>query len=484
MFDSNARALFARFDARPFRGLFATFGSLGMRDFIVNWVAQVESRSLAPFVVGAVDAASSVAFSALGFPTISFGSNAMNSSGYFRADERAYLKLAELKMDLLHGLLSAGWDVLISDADVLWFDSPWPWLGGVGVSSPPVAAKMVLADVLISSDAVDLNTDTETKRWLQDEELNTGIVFLRSTPSSLALVKLWKARLAIEGAIPGIYINEQAVFNRMVKGWLAAVPMRLPPSSPAPDADDDAIRGVYHVSSDIMREAGLNITMGSLPLLHFASGHVYFVQLLPQRLGITPCAVHTTFQFGDTPEFGFGKRQRMRSAGAWHLDNSTYFGHSGPNTPGGRGMNFLALEGGTLEPLLTDPPFSPAVLSVWAGRDSRGAPGANTGIPLHFVAESVQRERLRDALALARSLNRALILPRLSCYCDRHYWLTRACRHPDVPGFSLPIADCPLDHVHEPDRWERAGLDFRAAVRVAFSCFGYIFLLSLVTLFD
>ena len=241
--------------------------------------------------------------------------------------------------------------------------------------------------------------------------------------------------------------------------------MHLPPSAPAPDADDDAIRGVYHVSSENMRAAGLNITLGSLPMLQFASGHVYFVQLLPQRLGITPCAVHTTFQCGDTSQFGFGKRQRMRSAGAWHLDNATYFGHADPNKPG-RAPSFLALEGGTLEPLLTDPPFSPALLSVWAGRNSRGAPGASTGAALHLAAEAVQRERLRDALALARSLNRALILPRLSCYCDRHYWLTRACRHPDAPGFPLPIADCPLDHVHEPDKWERAGLDFRAAVCV------------------
>ena len=214
MFDANARALFARVDAQPFRGLFATFGSLGMRDFIVNWVAQVESRSLGFFVVGALDAASAVAFSELGFPTVSFGSNAMNSSGYFRADERVLLKLGELKMDLLHGLLSAGWDVLISDADVLWLDSPWSWLGGFGVASPPEAAKMVLADVLISSDAVDLNMDTVAKRWLQEEELNTGIVFLRATAKTLALVKLWRARLAVESAIPGIYLNEQSVFNR------------------------------------------------------------------------------------------------------------------------------------------------------------------------------------------------------------------------------------------------------------------------------
>ena len=42
-------------------------------------------------------------------------------------------------------------------------------------------------------------------------------------------------------------------------------------------------------------------TIATFPFLHFASGHTYFTQSLQLRAGFVPVAVHTTFQFGDTP---------------------------------------------------------------------------------------------------------------------------------------------------------------------------------------
>lgn len=206
-----------------------------------------------------------------GYPAVAFGNLTMNTTGkYWRQDERVFLTMATLKTELLRGLLTAGWDIMMSDVDVLWFESPWPWIGGAGVSVFPEAAKMAKSDVLISTDIVEVEADSEHARWLLNREYNTGIVFFRATAGSIALVKLWRERVEIEGAIKGLYINDQAVFNRMTHGE-GSVPLVLPPGE-EPDLDERALRGVFHVSTHIMRPAGVNVTMGVLPMTRFCNG--------------------------------------------------------------------------------------------------------------------------------------------------------------------------------------------------------------------
>ena len=62
-------------------------------------------------------------------------------------------------------------------------------------------------------------------------------------------------------------------------------------------------------------EGQLPLAIGTLPYLHFASGHTFFTQSLQERNGFMPACVHTTFQFGDTAEFTWGKRSRLREKG-------------------------------------------------------------------------------------------------------------------------------------------------------------------------
>ena len=40
-------------------------------------------------------------------------------------------------------------------------------------------------------------------------------------------------------------------------------------------------------------------------------------------------AVHTTFQFGDTAEFAWGKRSRLREKLMWHVDSDSYYARVG-----------------------------------------------------------------------------------------------------------------------------------------------------------
>ena len=96
--------------------------------------------------------------------------------------------------------------------------------------------------------------------------------------------------------------------------------------------------------------------VSTLPYLNFASGHTFFTQSLQKRWNVSDgvCAVHTTFQFGDTAEFTWGKRSRLREARLWAVDDESYFrGGSGQSAHAAKGgqeaegsfSNFLQLTG-------------------------------------------------------------------------------------------------------------------------------------------
>jgi len=374
----------------------------------------------------------------------------MNTTGaYWRTNERTFLAMATLKTELLRGLLSAGWDCMMSDVDVLWFDSPWPWLGANGVAPVAEAAKMAKADVLISTDIVEVETDSIHANWLLNREYNTGIVFFRATNASIQLVKLWRVRCDIEGAIEGLYINDQAVFNRMTHGQASGIvePLDLLPEQ-MPDLDPAAVRGVYHVTSPVMADTGqgLRVAMGVLPMQRFCNGHVFFINRLAWRFGLRPVAVHATYQYADEKVYSYGKRHRLRQAQGWHMDPDEYF------TTG----KYLFIRGESL--MAGAPPFVRSKLAVWRGKNHR----QNNGIDLHFTMEAHQREMLRDAFALAIATNRTLVLPEMTCFCDRYWWLTHACRMPGAESMPLPIA-CPLDHLYDIGRWYDNDLAFREA---------------------
>ena len=54
---------------------------------------------------------------------------------------------------------------------------------------------------------------------------------------------------------------------------------------------------------------------GILPVSTFCSGHTFFTQSMPFKLGLDPYVVHATFQFSGTP----GKRHRFREALLWNV---------------------------------------------------------------------------------------------------------------------------------------------------------------------
>ncbi|KAK3267673.1 hypothetical protein CYMTET_23785 [Cymbomonas tetramitiformis] len=193
---------------------------------------------------------------------------------------------------------------------------------------------------------------------------------------------------------------------------------------------------------------------GVLPMVEFLNGHSFFVTQLHKKYNTKPVALHATYQFGDTPEYSYGKRERLRQAGIWWVENDQFYAG-----------NYLVINGDMMEgfnasdvALHAWEPVEPSAFAT--SRDPTGT--GDGGVSLHLQADALQRRRLQDAFALAHLLGRTLVLPTLKCHCDRYWWLLHGCRTPGAERMPLPY-ECPMDHVFEPSMWFKANLHFRQA---------------------
>lgn len=157
------------------------------------------------------------------------------------------------------------------------------------------------------------------------------------------------------------------------------------------------------------------------------SGHTFFVQ----RRTPGVLAVHASYQYGDAAMFAFGKRARFRHHGLWRAPEAAGYAHP---------RRVLQLDDSSMAPSPADEPLS--LLSF------------------HFDSDALWRRRVMGGLALARALNRTLLLPAAACYCDRAWSPLVACRTAGAPRFPLPFP-CPMDHVVNTGLWERSGVAFR-----------------------
>ena len=73
----------------------------------------------------------------------------------------------------------------------------------------PEAALSALADVLVSTDEINAGKDAPHGSWGWGSELNTGVLFFRATPGSLAVVQAWRqAMMRVRAAE---FVNDQGM---------------------------------------------------------------------------------------------------------------------------------------------------------------------------------------------------------------------------------------------------------------------------------
>ena len=422
--------------------------------------------------------------------------------------------------------LRAGFDLLCSDLDVVWLRDPRPYLiGAAGTSLLP------LADVVVSTDVTNGGQERDDRFWGMSGELNTGIILLRSSLASLALCDEWIRRMQDEmvhrpppsGGFLQWWSNDQTFFNEVVHRAQSIATLGHGFKDPRKETRDAAAGLVkqaataggvrakmfdtaiahveaLHTAGETKRRelselrapllkrmtchlctgSSALLTIATLPFLYFASGHTFFTQSLQERMGFLPVCVHTTFQFGDTAEFTWGKRSRLREKQLWRVDDDGYYRRqgSGPHPAEATYEGFLALTGEMLDtsqlkdvgPLRRSEGSqavkiegNPTFVDQSLGRkhlDVFKMPERNPN--RHLLIDAVQRRLVHNAMALGRALRRKVIMPKMYCWCDRFWNPMFDCRMPGVSAEQLPLPfHCPFDHVYDLEKWMHSDAPFR-----------------------
>eukprot|EP00966_Prymnesium_polylepis_P190893 4424302-Prymnesium_polylepis.1 len=222
-------------------------------------------------------------------------------------------------------------------------------------------------DVTVSTDVTHGGADSDERRWGIQEEMNTGMLLLRSSPGAMAVCMSWVDRMRLEMVsirkLPKNMLqwwsNDQTFFNEVIHRAGTPQPLKgvnpqvlrdgvhhpkrkelleetLQKLSELQQTSPARFRAVRNVMYKRVRRgtAHVPLTIATFPFMQFASGHTYFTQSLQDRAGFVPVAVHTTFQFGDTAEFAWGKRSRLREKLLWKVDSDDYYSRVGAYSPG------------------------------------------------------------------------------------------------------------------------------------------------------
>jgi len=312
---------------------------------------------------------------------------------------KALREIKTNEMKLLLDLLNRGYEVIVSDADVAWLEDPREW------------AREALADVDVatSTDCLSAAQEDEDTCWHAD--FNTGILYFKPTEVAKEFLKSWIG--AMETATDGTEDRDQEIFINLLREGAPVVETKTGGS--VTTTRDDA-----RVSTRTMARG---VRLGLLPMRLFASGHTYFVERLheKEKTRRDPFCVHATFQFSQVR----GKRQRFREHGLWRIEEDEYYTNG----------NFIAM--------------SDELPNAWNA----------TGVRNHLIAAAWYRASVRNLLALGRVLGRTVILPRITCMCDR-YWnaVLPSCK---IGHVDPPFVGCPQDHIFNLPGMEKGNADFR-----------------------
>jgi len=391
--------------------VFASFVSNGFHEFMLHWYASLRDVGVeSNVVVAALDAATEKICQENNVPyysdanlqytheVMATGGTPLHDAAQTKKttnDGRAFQQIGALKAGFLSYLLKQGHTVLVSDVDVTWLKDPRIWLRG--------AMGEAEVDMATSTDCLHASNWDIKACW--STPFNTGILYLKPTEHTKAFLEEWRVKLE---TTENKNEHDQDIFNRMLRAHEGV--------------SVETVGDANEIQVKSMGE-GLKLKVGLLSMRLFASGHAYFVQKLHERTPTyEPFAVHTTFQFSQAR----GKRQRLRESMLWKGDSDAYYNQG----------NFITMSDG-------------AFPSAWNA----------TGIENHLVAAAWFRLSVRNLLALGKVLNRIVILPKITCMCDR-YWghVLPSCSISDVPP---PYDRCPADHIMNINSLEKSRLEFR-----------------------
>ena len=406
--------------------MFVTFGTASVQDFVFNWAAAAKKLSLEPIFVGALDEEMHTLCVKAGIPSMLLTGRSVldnRDQEFITQKSKTFKKMGTVKTKFIQDLLELGIAPILSDADVVWMRDPRELFNN---------GTYAYADVLISSDCIDTVNDRADNANCRNVNFNTGIVHIRPTEPAKAFVEKWKQKVATSEIA---WMRDQPALNLLVREGSPAL-------APAVAVPDDK-RGLPGYRS-IVFAANSTIRMGVLPIAQFSNGHTFFVQehhLYHPEDG-EPYAVHTTYQYGDSARYAYGKRQRLRQHGLWYADDDTdYWKPKKYLTISTKGSQ-MKFNGSRAIGMEND-----AYL---------------TAITRHFEEDRLRRTTIRNGFALAKALGRIFVLPPARCYCDKIWNTLAGCRALGAETAHLPYA-CPMDHIYNLEGLHDLGVDFREA---------------------
>ncbi|KAL1508010.1 hypothetical protein AB1Y20_007608 [Prymnesium parvum] len=394
----------------PGSDLIVTFSTGSVATMAHNWYLALRRSGVdeGAALIGALDEKMREACVARGLPCVGVdggkASEALQTrkTENVRGDPKLYPMMSVLKVGFYYTLLKRGLNVWACDADALFMSDPRPLMR---------TYPWTEADLAVATDCIDLPADKQSP--LLHCDFNTGLVFLRASAAVLEFAEQWREKIA---NAKEARIRDQAAFNMITKAPPGLKPLHL--------ANGSRVPRLYTVPSSA---ASTPLRLGVFPLHRFLNGHTLFVQhahTLPHAE--LPVSVHMTYQFAEGSSFAYGKRQRLREAGLWFVDDDAYYA--------GRFVTVSAA-GGSL-------PREEIGLAA----DSRDA------VRRHLAEHAHRTAVLRALLGIGKALGRAVVLPRMLCYCDYLWKEMKACRVGGAETMRLPF-DCPMDHVLDTPRF-------------------------------
>ncbi|CAI5470844.1 unnamed protein product [Closterium sp. Yama58-4] len=395
-------AALARMDTR--RPVMVTLANDAFHAMLLNWWFHVSDTASIPNVLaGALDRSTAELCRQRGIPHVRLRTGLPSDD--FRADAGTFQRMGVCKTALLAALLERARDVVLSDTDVVWLRDPYNEL---------YLGSMRHADVMVSSDSLSHAND-EARRWGTAVVLSDAdVVWLRDLYIDLYLGNMRHADVMVSYDLLSHANDEARPTDQHGRGGRVV-----------PGGDSAGQGGVWErVRARVQhgRAAAASAPAYAALRPRLAPRHEpVSQQQQQQRVGVRvalppPLAVHNTFQF----HHALGKAARFREAGLWAVDPPEYYEEG----------NYLSMEYST-------PPWIIAM---------------EPGMLRHQAAMEHFYHAAQKAFALAWLLSRKLILPRVTCFCDR-WWdsLSHPCR---APGSDRdPPFLCPVDYLISPLYW-------------------------------
>ena len=431
--------------AQPGDLMMMTYATGGVREMLHNWVLHVQRLGL-PVLVAAMDKQVVEQCTTQHFDCLDWSHTGTDADRtYVRGSFDGFRALGVRKLDALLPVLRAGVHVVLSDVDCVWSSSPLPLFHGHIAGFEDFRH----ADVLVATDCMSPEDDHRDHGCFHDTvDKNTGVLAIRATRNGIAAMAEWRIRLAVgqkdeqdqttfndlldgngRGHRWGMDFSQRSAFRRFAAEWCGKDKAMRGINALWEGNGDGAPRhtlGSRRIFTVCLPNATRDALVGVFPISDVAGGHTFFVQQLQTLTGKWPMAVHATYQFGDQTDYPFGKRQRFRDWGMWLADEDSELITA---------SRYLVLE--------DEEALAPA--EKWVGMANLHARGRQ-----HVDHLDRLRQRLAHGFALARALNRTVVLPTLWCYCDKFWHRLSQCAIPSATSSQpLPFV-CPLDHVLDP----------------------------------